>query len=306
MNLKYEEDWWLGGFLIGFFVGALLGFTYTRLVPLSPYITPAQLSQPDKELYLLLVAAAYRHDGDLSKAERRLAALAYEDVGQKTSELGLSYIEQEADIRDIQSLAALAFALNEIDPDTDPAQLHAYLPTATSTPAPVATATVAATPTSTPTPLPTPTATRTIPARSTAENTQTETVNPTITPRNTVTPGPNAPFGLAQSVPLCDNSANGTLRVYVRDRFGNGIPGAQIEVNWATGQDKFFTGIKSEANPGYADFQMEFGQIYQVKLLGLPSTVATEINQAAADRCPNLPEAVNPSWQIVFQQGVGP
>jgi hypothetical protein len=91
--------------------------------------------------------------------------------------------------------------------------------------------------------------------------------------------------------------------VYVRDGAGNGIPGAEITVSWSGGQDRFYTGLKSELDAGFADFQMTRGQLYRVELNSEPVVAATEVNQAAATRCPDMPDDTLPSWQIVFQEG---
>ena len=304
--MRHESDWWLGGFLIGFLIGGILGFTYTRLVPLTPYISPSQLSVSDSEIYLVLIAAAYRHDTDLEKAQKRLAALGNADIEGTIVMLGHKYIDQQADPRDIRSLAALSEGLNIVDqsliaflPTNTPTQTPTSTNTATHTATPIPAPTQTTTKTATPSKTPTPTATFT------SSITQTETLNPTATPRFTSTPSPNAPFGLAQSVALCDNTADGVLRVYVRNRFGQGVPGIKIKVSWLGDENTFFTGIKSDTNPGYADFQMEKGQTYRIELLGVVSTVATEINQAATDLCPNMPLNLSPSWQVVFQQGAG-
>jgi hypothetical protein len=119
------------------------------------------------------------------------------------------------------------------------------------------------------------------------------------------TPGSNALFGVAQSVILCeDTTIGGLLRIYVRDRLGKGVPGVEIAVSWATGKDTFFTGFKPDIDPGYADFQMEPGRIYQIELISVETDDETsEINIDNDTLCPNLPDGVDPSWQIVFQQG---
>jgi hypothetical protein len=297
--MRHESDWWLGGFLIGFITGFLLGFGYTRLVPLRP--TPAQLDQHDRAIYLTLIAAAYRHDGDLAKAQRRLETLEEPDIEQTIIALANQSITLNADVRDIRSLATLANALGET-----PGALLVYLITPTPIPSPTSTPTEtpSPTPTHTPTPIP-PTET----SAPTPENSPTPTIlpagNPTFTPRPTPTPGLNAPFGLAQSIALCDNSANGILRVYIRDRNGEGVPGVEVIVSWPGGQDRFYTGFKSNTDAGYADFQMDADEVYQVELPGLPATVATAVNEAAATPCSNLPNGVRPSWQVVFQQGAG-
>lgn len=297
--MRHESDWWLGGFLIGFIAGFLLGFGYTRLVPLPP--TPAQLEQNDRAIYLTLIAAAYRHDGDLAKAQQRLDTLEEPDIEQSIIALASQFIALNADVRDIRSLVSLANALGEA-----PGELLVYLVTPTPIPAPTSTPTETPLPTNThtPTPIP-PTETSTPRPQNTSPTPILPAGNPTFTPRPTPTPGPNAPFGLAQSTALCDNSANGILRVYVRDRQNEGVPGVEVLVSWPGGQDRFYTGFKSNIDAGYADFQMDADEVYQVELPGLPAAVAKAVNEAAATRCSNLPNGVRPSWQVVFQQGAG-
>ncbi len=112
---------------------------------------------------------------------------------------------------------------------------------------------------------------------------------------------------MAQSVPLCsDNTNGGLLRIYIRDRLEVGVPGVEILVTWSGGKDNFFTGFKPEIDPGYADFQMEADELYQVELANLESTgPIPEITISNNTICPDLPPDIYPSWQIVFQQGAG-
>jgi hypothetical protein len=111
---------------------------------------------------------------------------------------------------------------------------------------------------------------------------------------------------VAQSVPLCNNTNGGLLRIYVRDRLGAGVPGVEVSVSWPGGKDTFFTGFKPEVDPGYADFQMEPDETYRVELIGLKTTEPIpEITIDPADLCPDLPAGTDPDWQIVFQQGAG-
>ena len=105
---------------------------------------------------------------------------------------------------------------------------------------------------------------------------------------------------------LCDNTPNGgLLRVYVRDRLGAGVPGVQVTIIWSGGKDTFFTGFKPNVDPGYADFQMEPGQRYQIELPGVETVGETpEVTIDNNTLCPELPADIAPSWQVVFQQGV--
>jgi hypothetical protein len=107
-------------------------------------------------------------------------------------------------------------------------------------------------------------------------------------------------------VALCDDgSKGGLLRVYVRDRVGEGVSGVELSITWSGGRDRFFTGFKPEIDPGYADFQMEPGQLYQIEPVSVPAKgEVPEIMVDPAALCPDLPENIIPSWQVVFQQGV--
>jgi hypothetical protein len=302
----------MGGFLFGFTVGLALSLTYGWLLDPRPLpITPADLRPADKETYLRLIAAAFFHERDLERAQVRLAKLAEPNLNQVLVNLTERYIAEERDVRDIIALVTLADALGQT---TRP--MIAFL--ATPTPAPTSTPTPAPTPTprptQTPTPLtpiptrtPTPSPTRTPTQTPVPTRTPTRTPAPTLTPTptRTPTPGPNSPFGLAQSVVLCDETNGGLLRIYVRDRLGVGVPGVEIAVSWAGGDDRLFTGFKPDIDPGYADFQMEPDERYQVKLVSVTTAGATpEVSLSGGSLCPDLPEGVAPSWQIVFQQGV--
>jgi hypothetical protein len=243
--------------------------------------TPAALRPQDKEVYTVLIAAAYVSDGDLDRTRKRLAELEDPDIQNTIIALAERYINQGRDARDIRALARLSDALGGTS-----AAMRPFIATPTSAPT--------RTPTSTPLP-PTPTPTRVVPA----------TPTPTVTPipRRTPDSGSSEIFRVAQSTALCDPTTNGLLRVYVRDDAGQGLPGVQILVNWPGGEDTFFTGFKPEINPGYADFEMKPGEVYQVELVDGKSDAAQEIGAGLADLCPDLPPDIQPSWQIVFQIG---
>lgn len=279
--MRREGIFWIGGFLAGFLVGLALGLLYTWVInpPLLINTTPAALNPHDKEIYTVLIAAAYVADGDLDRAHSRLAKLEGPDTGRTIVTLAERYINEGRDARDIRALARLGDALGGTS-----AAMRPFIATQTATP----------TLTPTPTPQP-PTPTPTTVVRTTA------TPTTTSTPRRTSPAEPVEVLGVVQSTALCDPTTNGLLRVYVRDGTGNGVPGVQILVNWPGGEDRFFTGFKQEVDLGYADFEMEPDEIYQVELLEVESDAAEEVGARLGDLCPDLPSDVQPSWQIVFQ-----
>lgn len=312
-----EIKWWLGGFLFGFAVGLALSLTYGWILDPRPApVDPSQLRAEDQTFYMYLIALAYAHDQNEERARARLAALGQPNVEEAVADLTETYIERETDLRDINALVGLSMALGQTssqmlafvvtptpEPPLTPTPIPTPTPRPTSTPTP---ATPIPTNTATPTQTATRTPTRTPTATPTPLDTATATPSGTPTATNTPTPGPNSPFGVAQSTVLCDDSGDGgLLRVYVRDRLGAGLPGVEIEVIWSGGQDTFFTGFKPDIDPGYADFQMESGELYQIKLLGAGfESAVPEVSIDDPTLCPGLPDEVKPSWQVVFQRGV--
>jgi hypothetical protein len=306
-----DAGWWIGGFLFGFVVGLAISLTYGWLIDPRPEpTTPATLRLEDKELYVKLIALAFAYDQDEARARARLATLNDPGIEERLVSLTERYINQEKDIRDIMALVSLAQTLGR----TSNVML-AFV--ATPTPLPTSTPTLAPTPTPRPTETPIPTVTATFTPRPTRTptprpsrtptSTPTPTLTPTTAPTQVPTPGPDAPFGVAQSVVLCDDTTRGgLLRVYVRDRQGAGVSGAELTITWSGGRDTFFTGFKPEIDPGYADFQMERGQTYQLTLANEDFTGdGPEIAITDSNLCPTLPDDIIPSWQVVFQQGAG-
>lgn len=311
--------WWAGSFLFGFLVGLMLSLTYGWVLDPRPRpVSPADLRAEDKAFYMRLIALAYAKNNNLEQAQQRLAAFEAADVASNVAALTEQYIQQERDVRDIKALVALSEALGQTTSvmaafivTPTPLPTNTPTPAPTPTPRPTHTPTPKASPPATPAPSATPTKTptrrpsRTSTATPTPTASRTPTATPTPTATNTPTPGPNSPFGLAQSVVLCDDSGSGgLLRVYVRDRLGAGVPGVQVKITWSGGEDSFFTGFKPEIDLGYADFQMRPDQQYDLTLANVET--AGEMPEVKWDNqalCPNLPANVQPSWQVVFQQG---
>ena len=298
--MKNERLFWIGGFLLGLVVGLAVGILYAWVLDPPPLslTTPAALNQHDREVYTVLIAAAYAQDGDMERARDRLDGLEDPDVESMVVSLAERYIYENRDVRDVRALAQLADSMGQTS-----AAVRPFIATPTVTPTPSATATRE--PTITPTkPTATSTATRTVtPTRRRATVTATATRVPTRTP----TPPPDR-FRVAQSVALCDENNGGLLRVYTRDGKGNPVPGIQVVVAWPGESDTLFTGFKPEVDLGYADFVMEEGEEYSVTLMGVDSETASAACPKAhgtgtqrEDVCPDLEQGTLPSWQVVFQ-----
>ena len=106
---------------------------------------------------------------------------------------------------------------------------------------------------------------------------------------------------MVQSTALCDSKAEGLLRVYVRDGAGEPVSGVEVLVDWPGGEDRFFTGFKTDIDTGYADFEMRADEVYRVELVSVASEVAEDIGGDAEALCSDLPADAQLSWQVVFQ-----
>ncbi len=65
----------------------------------------------------------------------------------------------------------------------------------------------------------------------------------------------------------CDQPlATPAIQVEVVDQDGNPVPGVLMVVTWAGGEERFYTGLKSEINPGFADFTLNPEFVYNLRL----------------------------------------
>lgn len=192
------------GLTAGAIVGLLLGWVVWPVKFVDTSI--ADLAPECKDEYMLLVASAYAVDGDLEKAQARLAELEVPNVNQSLAALIDRYVLEGREEKDIEALAGLAHTLGATNPQVlaylvTPTPLPTYtpLPTDTPTATPIPPTDTPVPPTDTPvpptdTPQPAPTETPTAPPTDTpAPPTDTPKPAPTNKPRPTNTPKPTSP-----------------------------------------------------------------------------------------------------------------
>ncbi len=181
--------------ILGLAAGMALGLLFGWVVWPVEFVDTSisDLAPEYKDEYALMVASAYVSDGNVERAQARLAHLEVPNINVWLSAQIDNYITGNRDEGDIQALAALADALGVTSPN-----MLAYL--ATDTPVPTDT------PLPTPTPLPTDTPTAT-PVPPTDTPVPTDTAEPTETavpatdtpePTPTNTPKPAAPTNTAK------------------------------------------------------------------------------------------------------------
>ncbi|GAB4580144.1 MAG: hypothetical protein Fur0022_28830 [Anaerolineales bacterium] len=303
--------------LTGLILGAAVGLIISWLIAPTEYIntSPASLQETFKDQYRALIAASYAANGDLARAQARLALLQDPLIADTLAAQAQRALASGVDTKEVQALAQLAAVAL-----APPASIPTAAPlTQFPTPPPLPTETPSLSPsaTSTHTPTPTPTLSDTVTPLPETPTLQTETgtpatptpsiptrtVTPSITPipSNTPTPVPTAlsPFILEERTLICDPNIAGPLLIIHTLAGEEGIPGVEIILNWPEGEEHFFTGLKPELGLGYADFAMTPDITYTLRLAD-GSQLITDLTAAQCETGDG--EMIWGSWDLLFIQ----
>jgi hypothetical protein len=252
MKKDQRGSWYL---LTGLIVGLGLGLLYSWIISPVRYVNtePASLRADFKEQYRALIAAAYLSNGDLQRARARLALLDDPDIAQTIAIQAQLALDRAGPDSEKNGLGLLASALN---PASTP-MVTVAIPSSTSTETPA--------PTNSPTPVVVLNADVTPSA--TPKETRTPAATATPLPSRTPTPTPGEPFVLLEQLLVCDPGVEQPrLLIEALDAASQPVPGVEIIISSDQGEDNFFTGLKPEISPGYADYTMQPGVIYQLRL----------------------------------------
>lgn len=268
-------------FILALLTGLGLGLAYSWFISPVTYVdaNPTLLRSDFKDQYRIVIASAYAANQDLARARARLSLLGdINPVDELTAQAQRMLAAGES-FENARPLAQLATDLQQgfvnqpFTPTAFPTFNTPDVPLqATPTEAPFEQ--VEATEETAPTVLPTllfeqtpltPITQSTLPARA------------TFTP----TAGFNTPYLLVGQEPICDPGAPLLLQFMFTDSRRNQIPGVEIIVTWNQGEDRFFTGFKSELGNGYADFRMQANTIYNIRVV----TGGAYISDIAAPDC---------------------
>jgi hypothetical protein len=285
--------------LTGLIIGLALGLLYAWVLtpPEALETSPVMLRTDFKDTYREMIARAYLSNGDLGRAQARLALLDDEDPVRALAvqaQLTLGQGENSP-ARALGLLAAALQAQNEGNPISETgAQL--------STPTQLAVALSSKTPTLEPgiTPSATPTATASSGDSDTEDTpaiSPTASITPTATPTATATPGP--PFVLEEFFVDCNPDIDPPqIQVFVRDAAGNPVPGVAFLISWDGFTNRFITGLHPTYGLGYADFDMDPAVTYSLRL----ENGGDPINSITAQLCEDGPEPFYGSWRFNFIQ----
>ena len=232
-------------------IGLALGLGYAWVFAPVEVVdaSPSALRADFKDQYRAAIAAAYAANNDLPRAQARLALLGDPDSYQALSGQAQRALAAGDALQSFQ-LAQLASALQGLAPVA-----------ASSTPTNFA-AQASAPPAETLAPV-------ALPNTSTPFDDSTPFPQYTFTPRPTRTPlpPPGAPFEIASQESLCDETLpDGLLQVFAMlTNNRRQIPGVELILSWAGGEERFFTGFKPELGNGYADSIMSPNVIYNLR-----------------------------------------
>lgn len=276
-------------------MGLAAGVGYSWMIAPMRYVdTAPNTLRPDfKESFRTMIAAAYAANHNLERARARLALLGDPDPIEALSAQAQRMLGAGEPFQAVQAVAGLASDLRAL-----PSVAVEVIPAASPT-SPTPTMTIAVTRS------PVPTATQTAEPDFTATATEAATATlafDTPTPRPTRTPIPTAsiPFELVSQDEVCNaNLTDGLLQVSVLDRHRHQMPGVEINISWSGGEESFFTGMKPEIADGYADYVMQPGVTYAVRV----ERSGTLVSGLSAPSCPESGgQSFLGGLKLVFQQ----
>jgi hypothetical protein len=280
--------------LLALVAGIAVGLTYAWVIAPVQYIdtSPNTLRSDFKDYFRTVIAASYTATHNLDRARARLALLGDSDPVEALTAQAQRMLASGASYQVVQDVADLA---------SDLRAGVAAAPAGSPTSAPVPTSSPVSAPTSTET------AFATASEVGTTESTATEPA-PTTPPLNTPTPRPtataiptaSAPFELVSHDEICNpNLTSGLMQVSVLDSHHHQMPGVEIDISWPGGDESFFTGLKPEIAAGYADYLMQPGVAYSLRVAHAGSLVA----DLAAPSCPDSSGGTFlGGLKLVFQQ----
>lgn len=268
MNRK-QSHWYL---LSGLLLGLAAGFIYAWVISPVRYrdADPAMLAASSRNEYRLMIAQALKANPDAGRAIQRLDLLKDADPQEALVAQAQQWLAEGKSNDEARALAMLSLAYGEGIPEQP-----TLVETVTSTLA-LAETTAGISQTSAPT-----------------------YVLATFTPRPTATPAPTqgAPFGLLEREEDCSGGLS-RLKITVFDAAGQPVAGVPVEVIWEGGRDLFHTGLKPHVSSGYADFDMQPGFYYQVRV-GEGGKAVVDLQ---APVCNGEEGEFPGSWKLIFQQ----
>lgn len=235
------------GLILGLIIGLAISLWFSPVEYAN--ITPNMLGDQAKEAYRAIIATSFNARGDLGRAKARINLLQDEDSIRLLTAQAQQTVAQGGLAQEARGLALLAAALNNQDFEIPTDEPVAIKPVETLPPTEF------------------PTLPPLVTKSPEAETTPTVEEEPEVFfPTLAVTEPSGEPYILKDRKQVCDVEISNLLQVYVIDKDGKPVPGAEIIVTWQDGEDHFFTGMKPAIDIGYADFLMKPDVMYNLRM----------------------------------------
>ena len=313
--------WYL---LTGLVIGFVLGLSYAWLLAPVQYTdtAPGSLREDFQGKFRALIAVAYAANGDLARAQARLALLDDPDIVNTLAAQAQRTLAEGGSPEEVRLLGLLASIANQ-PPGSSPVASATTVTTvvpatasATDTETASATPSPSLAPTQIPSPTPsaTPSLTPLIPITATLReglattSGTTPTTSVTLAPSATPNSGPEPSasptvvtvFEIQDRRLICDQDfGDPMITVQANNAVGEGLSGVEVVVSWPEGEEHIFTGLKPELGLGYADFKMTIGVVYTLSLVDgnqpITDLTAAECQTEAGERIWGV-------WQLIFVQ----
>lgn len=281
-------SWW--GIVLGLVLGIGGGLYFAwNIAPIEEFDTaPRQLSADDRAQYLVAVMLSYSYTGNLDQTIQRLLALNVpaRDPIQYVADVACNlasggYVNSGSGLRAIRSLMTFYQQQGKLGcADSliraDDSQTGVVLQITASVPTPLPAATKTPTPPGPAQPTPTP-----------------GIITAPTTP-------PVSAFIVLRVDTFCSTEISGVIEVRVLNFNGQPLPGQPVRVRWDGGQSNFFTGLKPERGPEYADFQMEDGREYIIEMPRRSDPYPTPLR--ASPCTTEAGQTATTSYRVVFRQ----
>ena len=247
--------------------GICLGLAYAWVVaPMRDAKTsPSSLRSDFKDEFHSAIASAYAATGDLERARARMTLLEGSNAVQALTAHAQRSLAAGEPFGRAQQLAQLASDLqagvSSIPPPTRGIQQINTLTSAATRSIELDSTLTAEALIGTPTNAGIP------------SGTSPATQPPLVT--RTPIPSPSSPFQLVDRQESCDPALpDGLLQVTILDREGRPLAGIEITITWSQGEERFFTGLQPEISDGYADYLMQAGTSYSVRVARVGAPVS--------------------------------
>jgi hypothetical protein len=250
-------------FIFAVLAGFGLGLAYSWLLAPVTYVdaNPSLLRADFKDEYRIAIAASYVSNQDMTRARARLNLLGDADPVAELSAQAQRMLAEGQPFEKVRPLARLATDLQQgfaSEPFTSTPIPSFNTPSVQlGTPTGTEKTEITEEPTFTPFP--------TVLFEQTPLTPSLETITPR--PTFTTTPGPGSPFALIGQETICDSALSNLMQFVLLDSRRTQVPGVEIIVTWNQGEDRFYTGFKPELGNGYADFLMEPGTVYNIRVV---------------------------------------